>query len=86
MSHIVIIDDRVTNRNILVKLAQSLDKNVDVRAFADPRAAIEWFADHTPDLVITDYKMLSMDGDALIRQFRRLPFCFDVPVIVVTVY
>ncbi|MCX7354721.1 MAG: PAS-domain containing protein [Alphaproteobacteria bacterium] len=86
MSHIVIIDDRVTNRNILVKLAQSLDKNVDVRAFADPRAAIEWFADHTPDLVITDYKMLSMDGDAFIRQFRRLPFCFDVPVIVVTVY
>lgn len=86
MSHIVIIDDRVTNRNILVKLAQSLDKNVDVRAFADPRAAIEWFTDHTPDLVITDYKMLSMDGDAFIRQFRRLPFCFDVPVIVVTVY
>ena len=86
MSHIVIIDDRVTNRNILVKLAQSLDKNVDVRAFADPRAAVEWFADHTPDLVITDYKMLSMDGDAFIRQFRRLPFCFDVPVIVVTVY
>lgn len=86
MSHIVIIDDRVTNRNILVKLAQSLDNKIDVRAFADPRAAIDWFANHTPDLVITDYKMLSMDGDAFIRQFRRMPFCFDVPVIVVTVY
>lgn len=86
MSHIVIIDDRVTNRNILVKLAQSLDKNVDVRAFAEPRAAIEWFADHTPDLVITDYKMIGMDGDVFIRQFRRLPSCSDVPIIVVTVY
>ncbi|MFN0042137.1 MAG: PAS-domain containing protein [Alphaproteobacteria bacterium] len=86
MSHIVIIDDRVTNRNILVRLAQSLDKDVDVRAFSDPQSAIEWFADRTPDLVVTDYKMPSMDGDAFIREFRRLPFCFDVPVMVVTAY
>jgi PAS domain S-box-containing protein len=86
MSNVVIIDDRVTNRNILVKLANTLDKDVSVRAFADPGAAIEWFGDHTPDLVITDYKMPSMDGDSFIREFRRLPFCFDVPVIVVTAY
>ena len=86
MSHIVIIDDRVTNRNILVRLANSLDKDVDVRAFSDPQSALEWFAERTPDLVVTDYKMPSMDGDAFIREFRRLPFCFDVPVMVVTAY
>ncbi len=86
MPNIVIIDDRVTNRNILVRLASSLDKDVTVRAFPDPRAAIEWSAENTPDLVVTDYKMPSMNGDVFIREFRRLPFCFDVPVIVVTVY
>jgi PAS domain S-box-containing protein len=86
MTHIGIIDDRVTNRNILVRLANSLDKDVQVRAFAEARSAIEWFADHTPDLVVTDYKMPAMDGDAFIREFRRLPFCFDVPVMVVTAY
>ncbi|MFO0995834.1 MAG: PAS-domain containing protein [Alphaproteobacteria bacterium] len=86
MPNIVIIDDRVTNRNILVRLASSLDKDVTVRAFPDPRAAIEWASENTPDLIVTDYKMPSMDGDVFIREFRRLPFCFDVPVIVVTVY
>lgn len=86
MTHIVIVDDRVTNRNILVRLANSLEDDVQVRAFADARSALEWFADHTPDLVVTDYKMPAMDGDAFIREFRRLPFCFDVPVMVVTAY
>ena len=86
MTHIVIVDDRVTNRNILVRLANSLEDDVQVRAFAEARSALEWFADHTPDLVVTDYKMPAMDGDAFIREFRRLPFCFDVPVMVVTAY
>lgn len=86
MTPLVVADGRVTNRNILVRLANSLEDDVQVRAFADARSALEWFADHTPDLVVTDYKMPAMDGDAFIREFRRLPFCFDVPVMVVTAY
>src|SRR6202023_3878147 len=79
-------DDRVTNRSILAKLATSLGEDITVRAFGDPKVALDWAADHSPDVVITDYKMPKLDGAEFVRQFRKLPLCFDVPVVVVTVY
>ncbi len=86
MSLIVIVDDRVTNRNIFAKLAASIEQDVSVQTFGDPEEALAWLAGQTPDLVITDYKMPKMDGAEFIRQFRELPSCADVPVIVITVY
>ena len=86
MSLIVIVDDRITNRNIFSKLASSIEANVTVRAFGEPDAALEWLADNTPDLIITDYKMPSMDGAEFIRRYRANRDVADVPVIVITVY
>lgn len=86
MSLIVIVDDRVTNRNIFSKLAASIDANVTVRAFGDPAEALAWLAGNTPDLIITDYKMPTMDGAEFIREFRCNPAVAEVPVIVITVY
>ena len=86
MPVVVIVDDRVTNRDILSKLAASLDEHTVVQAFADAHAAIDWLSDNTPDLIITDYKMPSMDGAAFIAEVRNRPHCADVPIIVVTVY
>jgi len=86
MPIIAVVDDRVTNRNVLAKLASSLSDDIAVRAFADPQSALDWAADNTPDMVITDYKMPKLDGAEFVRQFRKQPHCFDVPVIVVTVY
>ncbi len=86
MSLIVILDDRVSNRNIFAKLAASIEADVEVHTFGDPEEALTWLAAHTPDLVITDYKMPEMDGAEFIRRFRALPSSVDVPVIVITVY
>ena len=86
MSTIVIIDDRVTNRRILSELAATIEDNAHVESFEDPVTALEWVEDNTPDLVITDYKMPGIDGAEFVRRFRHLPFCFDVPVIVITIY
>jgi len=83
---VVIVDDRVTNRRIMSELAHVLEENVEVKAFEDPLQALAWVEDNTPDLVITDYKMPNIDGAEFVRRFRRLPLCFDVPVVVVTVY
>ena len=83
---VVIIDDRATNRRIMSELASVLEENLKVKAFEDPLVALAWVEDNTPDLVITDYKMPNIDGAEFVRRFRRLPFCFDVPVVVVTVY
>ncbi len=86
MSLIVIVDDRVTNRNIFAKLASSIDEDVTVRTFGDPAEALEWLVDHKPDLIITDYKMPSMDGADFVRCFREFPECSEIPVVVITVY
>jgi diguanylate cyclase (GGDEF)-like protein/PAS domain S-box-containing protein len=86
MSLVVIIDDRVTNRNIFAKLASSIDADISVRTFADPAEALVWLETNTPDLIITDYKMPSMDGAEFIRCFREQNGCGDIPVVVITVY
>jgi diguanylate cyclase (GGDEF)-like protein/PAS domain S-box-containing protein len=86
MSLIVILDDRVTNRNIFAKLAGSIEEGVRVQAFGNPVEALAWMGDHTPDLVITDFKMPHLDGAEFIRRFREIGPCADVPVVVITVY
>ena len=86
MADIVIVDDRITNRNTLVRLASSLEDGIAVHAFAAPEDALAWLVEHTPDLIITDYKMPRMDGDQFIRRVRDMPLRGDVPIIVVTVY
>jgi diguanylate cyclase (GGDEF)-like protein/PAS domain S-box-containing protein len=86
MSLIVIVDDRITNRNIFARLAASIEEGVAVRSFGDPVEAIEWLKDNTPDLVVTDYKMPHMNGAEFVRAFRHLPGCAEIPAVVITVY
>lgn len=86
MALVVIVDDRITNRNIFAKLAASIEAGVAVRSFGAPVEALEWLAANTPDLVITDYKMPELDGAEFTRRFRMLDGCEDVPVVVLTVY
>ena len=87
MSHIVVIDDRVTNRNILTRLAQSVEEGLQVRAFGNAREALDAMAaGPAPDLIITDYNMPEMDGATFITLVRSDPRFEDVPIIVVTVY
>lgn len=86
MLNVVVIDDRVTNRNILTRLAMSVEEGIRVKAFASPKPALAWLEQVTPDLVITDFKMPDMDGADFIRAFRALPGAGEVPVMVVTVY
>ena len=86
MPNVVVIDDRVTNRNVLTRLAASVEEGVRVKAFASPQEALDWIRGTMPDLVITDFKMPGMDGADFTRAFRAIPGAADVPVVVVTVY
>jgi diguanylate cyclase (GGDEF)-like protein/PAS domain S-box-containing protein len=86
MPNVVVIDDRVTNRNVLTRLAASVEEGVRVKAFASPQAALDFVRDTMPDLVITDFKMPGMDGADFTRAFRAIPGALEVPVVVVTVY
>src|SRR5450759_1095930 len=86
MVQIVILDDRETNRKIFSKLAASIEPGVTVRSFGDPPELLAWLEQNTPDLIVTDFKMPSMDGAEFIRRFRAQPNSGEIPVIVITVY
>jgi diguanylate cyclase (GGDEF)-like protein/PAS domain S-box-containing protein len=86
MPLVVIVDDGATNRQLYSKLACSIDPAITVRSFEDGVSAIAWLKDNTPDLVLTDYNMPVVNGAELIRRFRAIPGCSEVPVIVVTAY
>jgi len=83
---VVIVDDRSSNRNILTRLADELEADVRVTAFASPSQALDAIAHWQPDLIITDYKMPEMNGGAFVRALRDTAQGFDVPIIVVTAY
>jgi diguanylate cyclase (GGDEF)-like protein len=87
MARIMVIDDRVTNRNILTRLAQSVEEGLTVQAYGAPADALGSIGpDSVPDLVVTDFNMPGMNGAELIRRLRNRPGCELIPIIVVTVY
>ncbi len=86
MSLIVVVDDRQTNRNIMKRLAKSVEPEAEVQAYSDPREALEWMVDKDVDLLITDYKMPAMNGAEFVKECRRRLKCFDLPIVVITAY
>lgn len=86
MVRIVILDDRETNQKIFSKLAGSIEPSVAVHSFGNPVELLAWLEHNTPDLVVTDSKMASMDGAEFIWRLRAVPHCGEIPVIVITVY
>ncbi len=86
MSRVIIVDDQNLNRRILSELAATFEPGMHVEAFADPLKALSYASGHPPDLLITDFKMPIINGAELIRRFRKLTACKEVPVIVVTAY
>ena len=86
MARIAVVDDRVTNRNILTRLAASVEEGLSVSAYAGPVDALNDFdAGIVPDLIITDFNMPDMDGASFVRALRSRVALVDVPVIVITV-
>ncbi|MGE4482665.1 EAL domain-containing response regulator [Acidocella sp.] len=81
---ILIVDDSPTNRRIYARLSRNLDIEVQVRSFANPKGMIDWLADNSADLIITDYKMPFMTGDKLVAHVRSHDP--NIPIIVVTAY
>ena len=82
---VLIIDDQSTGRMILSEIVRSIDKKLDVVTFGDPLEAIEYAQNQPVDLVLTDYKMPTLDGIETIRRLRRIFRDDDVPIVCVTI-
>lgn len=86
MTAVYIVDDQTINLRILARFALSIGGDVKVFAFEDPQQALDEFAANPPDLIVTDYVMPGMNGEAFIGHCRRHPAAADVPIIVVTAF
>ncbi|MBT9568001.1 MAG: response regulator [Thiobacillus sp.] len=84
-ARVVIVDDRSTARSLLEGLARTLEPGIAVESYSDPFDALAHMQIHTPDLIISDYRMPGMDGIEFTRHIRAEPHLADVPVIIVTV-
>ena len=84
-THVVVVDDQATGRAILESIVKRISPDIRCRSFANPREALDQCKRQPPDLLITDYRMPIMDGVEVIREFRKLDGCQDIPVVVVTI-
>ena len=85
MPKVVILDDQATDRQILDRLARNVSADIEVEAFASPLRALDWLAEHQPDLILLDYRLPEMDGIAFLHALQRLPSCTGVPTIMITI-
>jgi two-component system chemotaxis response regulator CheY len=80
---VMVVDDSPMAR----KFMRQVLTNLGVKHFLEAengRIAAEILSDNTVDLVVTDYNMPEMDGQALIQFIRTQSWQKDVPVLMVT--
>src|SRR5260221_10714387 len=82
---ILVRDDQCPGSIVLRQIMRSLDTSLEVATFADPLEGIEYARKHPVDMVLTDYKMPSVDGIEVIRRLRRIFGYEDVPIVCITV-
>ncbi len=83
--HVVIIDDQATGRVVLEHVVREISPLLSCETHGNPHKGLAACVQRKPDLLITDYRMPGMNGIEVIRQFRQLPGCEEIPIVVVSV-
>ena len=86
MTRVVIINEQGPDRDTISNLAASLETNVEISAFGDPLEALSDIRTQTPDLLIADGAITSMNACEFLRRFRDEADCRNVPAVVVTAH
>ncbi len=81
---IVVVDDDPVARAALTRLLKRSFSH-PVVAFESSVEALQWCLQSTPDLIVTDFEMPTMNGLELVRRLRQEAQLADVPVMVVTI-
>jgi len=84
MPSIAIVDDLKSSRQILRKIIESIDSKLVIHDFDLVDSAMNWIANSTPDLVITDYKLPGADGLHFIEWLRSRPKSRQTPILMIT--
>jgi hypothetical protein len=84
VSLIVIVNDPLSGHDGLSRLALSLEREAEVRTYADPHELLSNAAvEPPPDLLITSGHLARICVGELVRRFRTFPACEEVPALIV---
>lgn len=82
-SKILIVDDELTNVQLLEKVLQH-EGYGSYQSVTDPRRALETCRSFEPDLILLDLNMPEMDGFEVMEQLKRIETNPYLPVLVLT--
>ncbi len=85
MDQILVIDDSYSARLVVQQMILSIDSKCTVYEFCDPEYAFYWASENSPQLIITDFHMPKYNGLDLVKRFRSLPHCHDIPIVVTSI-
>jgi response regulator RpfG family c-di-GMP phosphodiesterase len=80
---ILIVDDDPTSLLLLAAVARQASA-LPVVTLTDPLTALAWCAQHSPTLLLVDYRMEHLDGIEFIGRFRAIAAMAQVPIIMIT--
>lgn len=73
MAVVVVVDDQGSARDMMRLLVKSIHESIEVQEFWDAEQALEWCCANSPDLVLLDYRMPSLDGITFAERLRACP-------------
>lgn len=81
---VFVVDDQDIPREMVSDLVEAIGEHVKVLQFDNAADVLATALQTPPDLLVTDYRMPEMDGMELIKAFRSLDTCKQVPIIMLT--
>ncbi len=80
--HALVVDDSKVGRLTMMKKLEALGVKVDLAESG--QHALDYLAQHRPDMIFMDHMMPEMDGFEVTRRIKASPATRDIPVIVVS--
>lgn len=81
---VLLIDDQSTVLDIHAAILKSLKMNLKIVKMTDPVEALEWMKNKQVDLIITDFRMLQMNGMQFVQAIKSAMHTLLPSIIVVT--
>ncbi len=78
----LIVDDSRTSRVVLERILETHDLDIDHADSAE--SALEYLADHRPDVIFMDHQMPGMDGFEAVTAIKRNPQTATIPIMMYT--
>jgi len=80
--HALVVDDSKVGRLTMMKKLEAMGVKVDLAESG--QQALDYLAQHRPDMIFMDHMMPEMDGFEVTRRIKASPATRDIPVIVVS--